>query len=74
MLMFVRKKCLHLCHQLRCVDLPQIGSISNLQQNVKDNQSSNKRSIACSIIPFEDIGVAPISKDKGTRRHGWGIQ
>ena len=30
--------------------------------------------IVSSIVSFEDIGVAPINKDKGTRRNGWGIQ
>ena len=56
------------------LDQPQNGSISNLQQNVKENPLGNSMPIVSSIVPFEDIGVAPINKDKGTRRNVWGIQ
>ena len=52
------------------IGLPQNGSISNLQQNLMENPSGNKRLIVGSIVPSEDIEVAPINKDKGTRRHG----
>ena len=67
-------------HQLRFVisppmlDQPQNGSISNLQQNVKENPSGNSVPIVSFVVPFEDIEVAPIKKDKGTRRNGCGIQ
>ena len=56
------------------LDQPQNGSISNLQQNVKENPLGNSMPIVSSIVPFEDIGVAPINKDKGTRGNAWGIQ
>ena len=68
------------CDQVRYVispqmlDQPQNGSISNLQQNVKENPLGNSMPIVSSIVPFEEIGVAPINKDKGTRRNAWGIQ
>ena len=45
-----------------------------MQQNVKENPSGNSVPIVSSVVPFEDIGVAPFNKDKGTRRNGWGIQ
>ena len=74
-----KERMLTFCHQLMSVisppmlDLPQNGSIGNLQQNGKENPFDNLP-IVSSIVSFEDIGVAPINKDKGTRRNGWGIQ
>ena len=69
-----------LTHQFRhvlspsMIDLPQKGSIRNLQQNVTLNRFGNKSSTTCSVMNVEDIGVTPHNKDKGTRRLGWGMQ
>ena len=74
------ERMLAFCHQMRydishlMKDLPQNESIRGLQQNVIENPYGNKRPIVSNVVPFEDIGVAPNNKDKGTRRHGWGIQ
>ena len=41
-------------------------------QNVIENPYRNKRPMVSYVVPFEDIRVASINKDKGTRRHGGG--
>ena len=76
-----KERMLAVCHQLRFVisppmiDLPQKGSIRNLQQNVNFNRFGKKRSIASSLVSFEDIGSGRINKpDKTTGRFGWGMQ
>ena len=75
-----KERMLAFCPQMRSdisplmKDLPQNESIRGLQQNVIENPYGNKRPIVSNVVPFEDIGVAPNNKDKGTRRHGWGIQ
>ena len=75
-----KERMLAFCNQLMSgisppmKDLPQNESTNGLQQNVIENPYGNKRPMVSSVVPFEDIGVAPINKDKGTRRHAWGIQ
>ena len=75
-----KERMLAFCNQLMSVisppmkDLPQNESTNYLQQNVIENPYGNKMPMVSFVAPFEDIEVAPINKDKGTRRHGWGIQ
>ena len=63
-----------LTHQFRhvlspsMIDLPQKGSIRNLQQNVTLNRFGNKSSTTCSVMNVEDIGVAPNNKDKRSKK------
>ena len=79
-ILICKESMLTLCNQLRSaisrslIHKPKKGSIRVIQQNVTLNRFSNRRSSPCTIEADEDIGYAPINKNKHTGRLPKGMQ